>query len=450
MEQKAIRTLIEVLDYKTGNIIIADEFFQKPIDEITVCRSELQKAIEKIREPLYVCSFCKQKVRIRGGITTSHKRKAEILHFAHLKDSDECHFKTQNPYSKEDVDRIKYNGAKESDLHQFLKGCIAECLIMNQGSKKEVSSVQVEKIIKNKKVTNEWKKPDINTLYNKKRIAIELQLSTTWLSVITRRQHFYKENGIYILWIFHAFSINDDERKFTYNDVIYTNNQNAYIFDYETYEMSITAKDLILKCFYKTYYQDYQKLCERWDFSFIKLSDLTFDEKRIRIYYHDSESQKKKIEKEINAYVSELKETDRLRNIQEQENLIKENEQKINKLNETSNSLKDYFSMAVDYTDKIINYFSHNFHFHNKPLYGHDDLITTLNNEYQKNIMNLSIIIEEKNKEQQVITNEVEKINKISTIEITGKIYYKLNQQFDWAFIKKQFAEIKIDSLTSL
>jgi len=100
--------------------------------------------------------------------------------------------------------------------------------------------------------------------------------------------------------------------------------------------------------------------------------------------------------------------------------------------------------MAVDYTDKIINYFSHNFHFHNKPLYGHDDLITTLNNEYQKNIMNLSIIIEEKNKEQQVITNEVEKINKISTIEITGKIYYKLNQQFDWAFIKKQFAEIKI------
>ena len=115
-----------------------------------------------------------------------------------------------------------------------------------------------------------------------KRIAIELQLSTTWLDVITKRQQFYKEQGIYIFWVFHVFDTNDDVRKLTYNDVIYTNNQNAYVFDKEALERSQKENDLVLRCYYKVYFKDELKLEERWDSAFIKLSDLTFAEEKIK------------------------------------------------------------------------------------------------------------------------------------------------------------------------
>ena len=155
------RTITEVLDCDTGECIDANEFFKKPLDELTIYRSELQKAIENFREPLFTCYYCKQLIRIRGGIPGPNKRKVDILHFAHLKDSDECHIKTKNNYTKEETDRIKYNGAKESFLHHTLKLLIADCLKSNQDTKGEISSIEIEKIIKNK-VAKDWKKPDIN------------------------------------------------------------------------------------------------------------------------------------------------------------------------------------------------------------------------------------------------------------------------------------------------
>jgi hypothetical protein len=76
---------------------------------LSIYRSELQKAIEGYRDPLFVCYYCNQKVRIRGGISKTAQRKADIFHFAHLRDSEECHIKTKNKFTKEEVNRIKYN-----------------------------------------------------------------------------------------------------------------------------------------------------------------------------------------------------------------------------------------------------------------------------------------------------------------------------------------------------
>lgn len=463
--QKSKRTITEVLDYETGECIDADIFFEKPFDEIIVFRSRLQQAIENYTDPIFGCYYCKQKVRIRGGIANVNKSKTDMLHFAHLKDSDECHIKTKNKFTKEEVDRIKYNGSKESVLHQTLKEQIALCLRKNEESKNNISSVEVEKVVRNK-VDKEWKKPDINAYFNNKRIAIELQLSTTWLDVITKRQHFYKEQGIYIFWIFHTFNENDDLRKLTYNDVIYTNNQNAFIFNKETYELSKTENDLVLKCFYKSYSREYLNIKESWKSEFVKLSDLTFDEQNYRVFFHDSDSQKNNVKKGIIDYKKELQESERLKILEEEEQKKKKNElekeiQNLKKeirktirakediiydkitLKNNLSDINNFISNAEKYTEKTIEYFRNKNSFI-KPFYDHDQLLEKLKDQFENNIKTATEIIDNKTKENLDLSYRLDNIKKLESIIISGYKYSILSNKDNWDYIKSNFSQIKI------
>ena len=462
MSQKIKRTISEVLNFETGEPIDANDFFKKPLDELTVFRSELQKAIEGFREPLFTCFYCKQRIRIRGGISKTNKSKSEIFHFAHLKDSEDCHIKTKNLFTKDEVNRIKYNGVKESVLHQTIKNQIADCLRLNENNKHEINTVQVEKVIRDK-VEKEWKKPDVNAFFRDNHIAIELQLSTTWLDVITRRQQFYKEQGIYIFWIFHTFDINDDIRKLTYNDVVYTNNQNAYVFDKETYELSLAENDLILKCYYKSYFRSYQELSERWECSIIKLSDLTFEEKSYRIYFNNSEEQKKNIEDEIKEFKAELLREERIafRLEQEIQKKGKEIKAKIRELNDdilsiieykkeiTNNEEKVkadikgkqvYLENIIEYMDKTVKYLT-NSNLSYKPFYNYDSFLETLENEFTERLKTSTKIILEEKEKQESLTKNITAISKLKPINILGTNYSQIN---NWDYIKQNYRQIKV------
>lgn len=465
MGKKPQRTIIDVLNIETGENTQADEFFSKPLDEITVYRSELQKAIEGYRDPLFVCYFCKQKIRIRGGISKSGKRKVDIFHFAHLKDSKECHIKTNNKFTKDEVNRIKYNGEKESLLHQTLKHQIANFLERNEKTKGEISSVEVEKIIKDK-VISEWKKPDINAFFLDKRMAIELQLSTTWLDVITRRQHFYKNQNIYIFWVFHVFDINDDIRKLTYNDVVFTNNQNAFVFNNETYELSQKANDLILKCYYKEYYSNDMELEERWTYSFVTLSQLTFNSTEHCIYFHDSKQQKKNIQFQIEERILKIQEDKRLRLQKEEkrkkrvfeleykieyfENKLKGINFSVNKILDKENDLKtnknkkaNFLLKLDEYTKKTVDYFSKESNFM-RPFYDNEPLLQSLKDKFQTELRLIVQAINIKKGEQEKLNRNLLAISNLKQVEVAGIKYHSLNKDIDWDFIKRSYTEIKV------
>jgi len=187
------RTISSILDLKTGKEIKAEEFFKKELDEIFQIRYDFESAIRE-QNSRFVCYYCKQPVKIRG------QREAKvIMHFAHLRDSDDCPIKTGNKYSKEEIQRIKYNGAKESELHFTLKTELANFLRKNQHNSKGIEKVNVEKVIKDLAIPKVWKKPDVSSIYKGEPVVFELQLSTTFLSVINSRQEFYKANKTFIL-----------------------------------------------------------------------------------------------------------------------------------------------------------------------------------------------------------------------------------------------------------
>jgi len=296
------RTVKEVLDWETGEPVIAEELFENESEQVLMkIRRELELAIQENLPPKYVCYYCKQRVKIRGGMG---KRK-QILHFAHLKNSDECPYKTGAKFSREEIERIKYHGVKESPLHKESKWFIAKHLEKNH----LVQSVTVEKVYKDP-ISKDWKKPDIliDYQYYKKniKVAIELQLSTTFLSVIVSREHFYAKDQTFILWIFKKFNIDATKQRFTDKDIFYSNNLNAFVLDDIAIRKSEDKNDLVLHCYYQKHFIENDELSFKWEDKYVTLKDLTFDKYNYKVYYHDVEGEQKRLEYQIEQKQKEL------------------------------------------------------------------------------------------------------------------------------------------------
>lgn len=457
------RTINEVLDCETGEPIDANEFFLKPFDELINYRSELQKAIKNYREPLFTCYYCRQKIRIRGGTGFSTTRKKDSFHFAHLKDSDECPIKTNNTLTRAEVDRIKYNGAKESHLHLKLKERIAECLRRNEESRGEISNVEVEKTISDR-ISKDWKKPDINALFFEKRIAIELQLSTTWLDVITERQHFYSENGIYIFWVFPQFEAEDDIRKLTYSDVVYTNNQNAYIFDNDCYEQSKTQENLILKCFYKRYRREELTIYEQWEETYVTLTDLTFNLENFKMYYHDSAKEKANLESEIVIIQKKNRKIARKKEEEEgkrREKLAEYDEKakpiithidglslRIQSLEGQDKGIQNDIEEKREDLDNLENLTEKTMRYINgylfPPFSDNYELLESLTEKYKTILAKSNILDSPINEEIKTSETRLNVLNSLPIIEIGPVKYRNIDKTTNWKYIKTNYTAFRI------
>lgn len=127
-------------------------------------------------------------------------------------------------------------------------------------------------------------------------MIFEIQLSTTFLSVIEERQSFYKNENVFVLWVLKSFQSDDDLRKFTENDVIYSNKQNAFILDNESLTKCELEKDLVFKCYFKKYSIDKNEVIGEWHCNFITLNDLIFDNESKKVFFFESDLDKKEKE----------------------------------------------------------------------------------------------------------------------------------------------------------
>lgn len=291
---------------KTQKTIEANKFFNKNENEIWKYREELQKVIQGIEAPVFVCYACGQNIKINGGGKTK-----KILHFAHQKDSDFCKLKTDNKLSKREINRVKYNGAKESKLHIDTKNLIYQFLSVN----KDFSNIHQEKVKKDNKDYLSWRKPDVSAKYKNTDIVFEIQLSTTFLSVIIEREHFYKENQTFILWIFKKFDTDYKKQRFTDKDIFYTNNRNAFVLDEKAIKLSHNKKNLFLNCFYLKPINKRNELKYEWNNKYVSIQELIFDEKNYKIFYFDVEHEEQKLKNDIFRIKNELAEKQRIEKI---------------------------------------------------------------------------------------------------------------------------------------
>lgn len=291
------RRIEEVLNIDTGESVSSSIFFKITDSEIHKIRRNQELAIQRFEvNDVLVCYFCKQIIKIKGKPEGKGKT---IKYFSHVADTEDCHLKTNGKYTKDEVLRIKYNGAKESKLHIALKEFIASALEKAKNNGQKIEDIKVEKIFKDKAISLEWKKPDVQCKFFEKSLVFELQLSTTFLSVIVKREEFYKVNKTFILWVFSDFNLNEDLQKFTQKDIVYSNNRNAFTLTEDAKELTIKNKELTLLCHYQVPLISHKTIVYTWEQKYVTLDELTYDESNYRIYYYDSDSKFKDLEKKI-------------------------------------------------------------------------------------------------------------------------------------------------------
>ncbi len=238
------RTINEVLDKETGEVINSEDFFKKPESEIIQYRRRLAEAIAGYANPKFVCAYCGQLLKLSGKQT----RRGQVSFFAHLHDSDDCEIKTNGEFSKEEIEIRKYGNIRESQRHIDLKNEIANALNGANSQEIGIKNVEIEKRITSDVPYLYWRQPDIFAEFGNKNIVFELQLSTTFLSAIVDRDIFYRLHNTHVIWIFN-FSDNQEYvnlGNLMCKDICYSNKSNAFVFDDTARKLSKEEGQLVL------------------------------------------------------------------------------------------------------------------------------------------------------------------------------------------------------------
>ncbi|RZK40317.1 MAG: hypothetical protein EOO90_15495 [Pedobacter sp.] len=297
MAKEIKRTIETILNLQTGEVLDVKDIFRNPLireAEIFKLRSQIQEQVHKKRA-VYICIFCKQSIGIRGHIN----RKDYYL--THTFRSDDCIIKTNHHLTEEQIRCVKYNGEKESDLHNHLKNQIAHYLELDD----KIIAVHTEKVFKDLAISKEWKKPDVMAELADKKIAFELQLSTTFLSVIVGRTIFYRDRGIFLIWIFPNFSLDSHLQQFTQKDVYYNNSFNVYVFDEDAQQNSKNENRLVLKCYYKCFTIKNNNIQEKWVSAFIGIDEMNYDTEKMELFFYDSIKEKEILTKLLAEQIDE-------------------------------------------------------------------------------------------------------------------------------------------------
>lgn len=287
------RTIETLFDLQEGNLIDVESYISNAQEvEIFQFRTEIEKSLLG-NVYRYVCVYCKQPVVLRGR--KNFRMATPNYYFSHQYKSKDCIIKTTSQFTSEQILAIKYNRVKESKRHIELKTLIAHYLSIELGK----DNVIVEKVYQDSETPSKWRKPDVLAKFDNKEIAFELQLSTTFLTVIVQRSVFYQKQSVFLIWVFDDFSIETDTQRFTQKDVYYNNKQNVFLFDNEAKNKSLIANKLQLKCLYKKYSIVNNALDERWVTTFISLNEITYDQVKMECFYVDTENERLKLQVEI-------------------------------------------------------------------------------------------------------------------------------------------------------
>lgn len=290
-------TISTVYDVKEDCLINSSEFFKREEHEIMHWRRALEEAI-LVGKPRLICPYCKQMVKLCGRRSI----RGRVSYFSHLYDSDDCEIKTTTQLTKEEIEARKYGQIQESERHIRLKTLIAEALSSSTSIDKGISDVEVEKRIKSTLPYMNWRRPDVVARFREMNIVFELQLSTTFLSVVVDRDIFYRLNGYFIIWVFNF----DDNKEYVnlYNlmckDIYYGNKRNIFIFDQKAQQMSEEGGELFLRC---------QWLDAEGKFTegeYLTIDQLSFDTESCKPFYVDADKIYYKKHPEILKKIAEL------------------------------------------------------------------------------------------------------------------------------------------------
>jgi competence CoiA-like predicted nuclease len=225
------------------------------------------------------CVECGQDLKLSGS-------KNDTIHLKHGPNHEPCFLSqsTLNLEMQEDYERALV--AKESPRHKELKLKIGERLADVEGVAIESISIDNKFIIKGE----DRRKPDVYCIYKGKELVFEIQLSDLSLGYILSRHNFYKDHGIYLIWILDSYDIKNQGTK---------EKDLKYLSDHQNFfKLDESVPGFKLTCEYKSpFLTDDNFLISPWKKKLISLSQLEFDADIYQVYYFDYTGKLKVAEK---------------------------------------------------------------------------------------------------------------------------------------------------------
>lgn len=304
-QAKAVRdpAIGEIIDLDTGEIIDAVAF---------ICGHLFQALIEQrveilarmvANKPRYVCSTCHVPVYLVS------RPEQHIFYFRHRHEDGSCPAQTRSPLSYEEICAHKYHGLRESEPHKRIKAFILRSLAADPAFSNELA----ERNVRSKKNPAQFRRPDVQADHSSGRLAFEVQLSTTFLSVVVGRREFYRDEGMMLVWVFGSFD--PDYRLLTTNDLLFSNNSNVFVVDDETTQISEDTGIFHLRCHYRRPIREGNSVSDSWDERIVPFRELVQNRERQRVFLFDyaraEASLRKEIERDRIQQVLALEEIDR-------------------------------------------------------------------------------------------------------------------------------------------
>lgn len=155
----------------------------------------------KTDNPVLRCGDCRKAIYARE----SWKGRRHCYHFAG--DHSDCRWSGAVARNRRSIDAEKFHGQQEGEHHKQLKLLIAEVLALDMNTRK--AGIACERYTKRE--DGRYGYPDVYAhSWQGAPAAFEIQLSTTHMPVILKREEFYESCDIRLAWIvgYHAQGLN--------------------------------------------------------------------------------------------------------------------------------------------------------------------------------------------------------------------------------------------------
>lgn len=292
--------IVDVIDLDTGTDLGAVQFIEGHRHQalIKVRNSVLERMQDE--KPRFVCSLCTTPVYL---VATPEKD----FFFRHRIEDGSCPAQTRHPLTEDEIRQRKYHGLRESAPHKRIKALIERSLQADPA----YSAIAQEKTWRSHHDPAAYKRPDVQADSALGKLAFEVQLSTTFLSVVVGRRIFYRDEGALLVWVFGSFD--PDYRRLMTDDVLFPNNSNLFVVDEETAAISEARGRFHLRCHYRVPRREGNLLADEWREEIVAFGDVTQDRPAQRAYAFDYEGAEADLRERIRAEAAQAKaETERI------------------------------------------------------------------------------------------------------------------------------------------
>ncbi len=232
------------------------------------------------------CGLCGTAVYL-SGLATSR-----LYVFKHFQEDGSCPHETRGGLTAKQILAYRYQAQRESRRHIQLKNLVADCIRCDQ----QFTEPEIEGTWKGK--GGKRRRPDVSSYFKDQiQIAFEVQLSTTFDSVIAYREEFYRDEGGLLLWVFASFK--GEEDRLMNRFVFANNNRNAFVVNDHTLVASRENGKLVLECFWRQPSLGKNGIVWTICRKFVQFDELTLDPIGQRAFYVDTDALEEDIARKL-------------------------------------------------------------------------------------------------------------------------------------------------------